>query len=476
MQFNKVLFCAMIGWFSFNKLSADVITINLYINTNQCANCNIALSSLTRLSDNIIKNIYFTEANRAASTEMMEPYSEVKNLHLKYFEGKSNPFRNDLLKSYYILFKNKTKIDSVDLNGLFTNTKQINALAEGSIPKFRLVKKIPIPDSIKLSNRLTVFANNHRLSICDYLLNKNVSFNIKKDFVGLTDVIQIKGSAFKPYPFLNAGIIDTVLYRKIYADLKYLGKTKPEINASFLSDSSLYLFLTFPCGIVREIEKDTGVGGKFFLYRKDLITRKSQLFPIVKEVLPSFLGEEYWISNGNPFYVKEKRIYFTLYQEELKKENNFLAEHTLSNGKVIFKALLNYRVSDSTYLNTNFGNSSLFSTGGNTSFYFASYQPYIIDLRTNVVYNFEKALPTKSKHDLAIRDVSYMGGDLLRILVNFKNVEKCLVYDTRKNLILSEIELKPVMPLNLETIKFINYKTLVAFDESNKNLIIFEIN
>ena len=176
------------------------------------------------------------------------------------------------------------------------------------------------------------------------------------------------------------------------------------------------------------------------------------------------------------FYVKEKRIYFTLYQEELKKENNFLAEHTLSNGKVIFKALLNYRVSDSTYLNTNFGNSSLFSTGGNTSFYFASYQPYIIDLRTNVVYNFEKALPTKSKHDLAIRDVSYMGGDLLRILVNFKNVEKCLVYDTRKNLILSEIELKPVMPLNLETIKFINYKTLVAFDESNKNLIIFEIN
>ncbi len=460
-----ILFC--------NNIIANSINLNIYLNTNQCTNCNIALNALRKLSDEVVKSVYFLESNKAASEELMEDYSSLKSLRLRYFSKELNPFKSANTLSYCVLFDGSSKIDSFELKNLFAKVESINALVRIKNPNLVLKSKIPIPDSIKLSDRLKVFVYKQHFSICDYLLNKNVTLTFNENFSQINNVLQIKGSAFKPYPFLKSGIVDTTLYRMKYADIKYVGKTKPEINSSYLTDSLMYLFLTFPCVI--KVNKDTGIGGKFFLYSKNLFTRKSELFAIQEDQLPSFLNEEYFISNISPFYVESGKVFFSLYQENLKKENHFLAEYTGSGNRITFKSLVNHKISDSTYLNTDFGNTQIFLSECNSSFYFATYQPLVINTKTNVRYNFEKILDKGFEHNLLIRDVSNIDKDLIRLLIKANNMEKCLVYDTKKKSLVSETVIKPLLNVNMESLKFIDGNTLIAFDTENKNILIFKM-
>lgn len=456
-------------------LLAGNLRLDLYINTNQCFNCNIALNTLNYLHEDIIKNVYFPEANMAASEELMENYSSVKNLHLKYFNEENSPFKNFSHKSFYLLYNNGSLSDSLELNSLFANYHKINILVKPPFKSFVLKKKIALPDSIKLSDRLAIFVKNKQVCVSDYILNKSVVITLSNDNSAITKVLQIKGSSFKAQAFLKSGIVDTAVYRIVYKDLKFLGKTKPQVDMSYLTDSSLCLLLSFPCGIVRPVEKDTGIGGTLFLYQKNLYTHKSKLYSIPEDRIPGFITEEYYIANMSGFYINKNKVCFTLFQEHMKKQNRFLAEYEFTHDKLKFKSLLPHQVSDSTYFNTDFGNTQVFLTSSNSRFLFAQYQPVIVNTTNNAFYYLESGLKLKDKHSLHLIDVWQSGENNLYLLIEKDKKLKCIEFDIVKNAVISETWLPNNPELNPESARFSDKETITVFDKSNKNILLFDL-
>lgn len=448
------------------------VELHIYLNTNQCLNCNVALNCIGKLAPGVLKSVYFPLANKAASEEMMENYGDIKNLAIRYFDKTNDPFSKAYTRSYCLLYRNKLKTDSFELNELFERVGSINKLT--LLPSAPLI--IPLPDSVKLSNRSSLLYHEGNLCITDYLLNKAVVVSLGKSQNKLANILQIKGKSFHAQAFLRSGIVDTAAYRILYPDLKELGRTKPHIETGYLTDSALYLYLVFPCAIVRPVEKDTGIGGKAFIYKKNLFTKKSELFPIKDDVLPSTLKEEYYVASGSAFAVRNNNFYFTLYQEQLRAQNNFMAEYGFNaKNQLVFKKLAPHQVSDSIYLNTNFGNTQVFLTLCNGKFLFAQFQPVFVELAGNHAFMLGDQLSPGSLHKIEVYDVRRKDAQHLSILIDRNHETHCVIYntDTRK----IEADTKIMVPLNTntETMRFTGDKKIVALDQENKKLLLFGI-
>lgn len=448
------------------------IELHIYLNTNQCVNCNLALNCIGKLAPGVVKRIYFPLANKAASEEMMEGYGDVKNLAIRYFDKTNDPFNSPYARSYCLLYNNKFKADSFELNELFEKVGGINKLTVTHVQPL----VIPLPDSVKLSNRSNLFYYEGRLCITDYLLNKAVVVSLGKTQNNLAGILQIKGKSFHAQPFLRSGIVDTAAYRILYRDLKELGKTKPHIETCYLTDSALYLYLVFPCAIVRPVEKDTGIGGKAFIYKKNLFSRKSELFPVKDDALPSTLKEEYYVASGSAFAVHNNNFYFTLYQEQLRTENNFMAEYGLNGrNQLVFKKLSPYLVSDSTYLNTNFGNTQVFLTMCNRQFLFAQFQPVFVELGANHSYMLGDLLSPGSLHKIQVYDVQRKDRQHLAILIDRNHETRCVIYNTETRKIEADTKISVPQNANTETMRFAGENRLVALNNDNKTILFFNV-
>lgn len=471
MYKSILVFCVCLT----HLLSADSLRIELYVNTNQCANCNLALGTLAHLHASIVKIVHLPESNRDVAEEMLEPFGHIQNLQLRFFSNAGTPFGNPLQKSFYRLFNNNRQVDSSELNLLISRYRQINALAQttGTVPQ--LLQKIALPDSIKLSDRLNCFVKDGRMAIGDYLLNKSVVVELDAAQTKISKLLQIKASAFKPQAFLTWGLVDTAVYRRVYKDLQFLGKTKPQIDAACLADSSLHLLLSFPCGVVDPLKKDTGIAGKLFFYSKNLFTKKSRLLPIPEDLVPGY-KEEYYIANMSGFNVVQNTVYFTLFQEFMQTQNKFLAEYTLGAKQLAFSKLLPYQVSDSAYFNTTFGNTQVFLTASNARFLYALYQPVIVRYADKHFFDLESVLQLKTKHQLQVYDVWENKAGQLLLLANKNTVDVLLVVDAKKGKLVEEKQLNlKSQQVDPENLKFLNANTLLGLDKAHKHLLVLQL-
>jgi hypothetical protein len=448
-------------------LDSTHVTISIYLNLNQCSTCNIGFNGIKSLSGEIIKNIYFSESNKAASEEMMQPFGTIKNLNLKYYKEKDSLFKTNGF-SYCVVFKNGIKTDSFELNALMYKVLEIN----NYFGKVTLLKTIDIPDSLKFSDRVELFFNKKHLNLNDYTLNKNVLFTFNDDYTKIIKVFSLKSTAFTPQPFLMSGVIDVGAYWGTYKDLEYIGRTTPQITRSYVTDSILYLGLTFPCAIPRLLFRDTAIGGKLFIYKKNLITLKSELYAMADNELRTPKKETYF-SQLDGFYFINNKFYFSAYVEKKTKANYILAEYEVINNRLIFRSFVDYTIPDSTY--SNYGKNEFFNVNANNSFYFGNDKPIFVSTKTNAVVNIEKELGNKYKRNLNIRDVYRTDSNIFKIIINVGKIAKYLVFDMNNRTLDYEMEINTNEKINIESLRFLNEHTLLATDIDTKHILFYEL-
>ncbi len=446
------------------SLSAT-ISVDLFLNLNQCNTCNMGLNGLNRLAPSVLKTIHLPQSLEDAASELLEPLGPVKNLKLKFYESGNTPFPDPLTRSYCFLYDNGQRIDSFVLNDLLSKTAEINKMANAFVP----VKTIALPETLKLSARTSLSCHKNYVSLFDYTLNKNVLLTLDAKRTKVLKNFTVRSADFPPDPFLRSGSVDTAMYRAYYKYLVYMGKTRPDISGSYLTDSSLYLTLAFPCAI-RPPGADTGIGGKMFLYRKNLFTQKSELFSVEKMEL-NLLGADYYVDNTAGFYTKGNTVYFSVYPDKPSKTaNHLMAKFHLRGNKADYLSFTDFSVPDSVF--SNHGEKEWFNSASNAEFYFGVDRPVFVNIKTNKGLNLEKELGS-IYHQQSCLD-AVQDGERFKLLLLKNNKVACVLYDPVARKVISELNVKLPPTCNKECVKFIDPATLVAMDVTNKKLVLLQ--
>jgi len=274
--------------------------IDVYLGMNDCVTCYSGLTVLEQMKG-YEKNLIVTKEDSLVAAELMANY-QLGPVRYNYVSHLKPAL------SYYKVFSGNKLLDSLPITALPAKVASYMQYdpAQETIPSTPLY--LPA-NTIFNNDRLDIMVRNSKVLIYDYILNKSVLCSVEAGKDSLKKLLEIKGAQFPIRPFLMASRTDTTFYYKCTRLLKSMGKAHPHIEGSYLSDSSLFLFINFSYAQIETLAnnvKDTAINLKFFLYERNFITGTKKLSLIDDSAMMKKTKDGYGVSNVYPFYVDAK--------------------------------------------------------------------------------------------------------------------------------------------------------------------------
>lgn len=427
----------------------------IYPNFNDCLNCNIGINFLKDINDTFQLCFKIPISQRNFANEMLASYELNKKYDIKYIESKN--LKNKTQCSFY--YKNRL-LDSFPLSEIqdrkifFSNILKLNQNI--------------LNDTLKISDRAIFQLNNFNLIATDYNLNKVIFSSINNKFQNFV----IEGKMFNPILFLKLGNIDSLYYYKNFKTLKYIGKTIPHIDLSYLTDSTLYLLLSFSYP-EEGLNNTLNVKQKFYVYERNIFTKTKKLKYLKDIELRNITNHTLFLDNLMPFFVKNNNYFFENHNlsdysksiwyyscfkdaDTLKYKNSFYRLPIDSNLQLKYKK----QISES-------------MVNSNKDFIFFSNFPLFHNTTSNKTYFIESYL--KEIEKFYFIDVIENIDNICILLKNSNDYFKIELNKTNFKLI-NKIKIKINEFENEESIKFINNKSFFVLNKNNIDYRIIEIN
>jgi hypothetical protein len=437
-------------------------TLDIYYNTNMCRNCNLYLTYLKKLDLQIQKRFFISESSKDIIEELLSEYGltskevTVSFIHADHFKLKQT---DKQIESYCIVNKNNTKIDSFLLSELGKKIGFLNASNTSATADKLKWDSIIIPDSIKISDRIRIFNHNNIINISDYLLNRNTSLFLDPPSNKIVKSIIIKSNEFNPSLFLRTNCTDTVMYKAMFGLLKAIGFDKPKIESAFVNDTSISLFIGFPCPLAIKNTSDTDIINRVFFYNINYKTNRSSLNWVVDDGLIPMLEKEYIVNNLFPFYLNKESFYYSVSSEMNNMDKNFISKYIKKGDKIYFEKILRSKI-DTWEPIKNFENSN---KSTNSHFYFMNSYPYFYDYTKDEEFAIQPSLLNPDKQNIFINDI-IRNGNQIKIIILLNQVPYLFVLDsqTKKILEKSKIDSKNK---NVDYLRFYNSNEYFLIDK-----------
>lgn len=456
--FGLLFFCFASEAFSMNT------TLDIYYNTNMCRNCNLYLTYLKKVDPQIKKRLFISESSKDFIDELLDEYKlSTQDLTVSFISANHFTLKqtNKQIESYCIVSSNSVKTDSFLLSELGKKINQLNT--KKTFPSSEKSKwdSIAIPDSIKISNRIRIFNSGNTISISDYLLNRNTSLFIDPSKNRIVNSIIIKSNEISQSSFLRTNCTDTVMYKAMFGLLKAIGSDKPKIESAFVNDSSISLYIGFPCPLAIKNTIDTLIINRVFFYSKNFKTNRSYLNWVVDDGLIPTLEKEYIVNNVFPFYLHKEAFYYSVYSEKNAMDKNFISKHNKKGDKIYFEKILRSKI-ENWEPDKNFENSN---KSTNSNFYFMNSYPYFYDFTKNEEFAISPALLNPEKLNFYINDV-VRNDSQIKLIVLLNEVPYLFVidYQTKKIIEKSKIDTKNK---SAEYLRFYSPKEYFLIDKKN---------
>ncbi len=464
MQLNKKKYFTLFLILVNIQLIFALPTLSVYLNLRDCATCNNYMYRLKEIK--IQKNIFVLKSDSNAIMELLANYELPKNIQVYYLEDNFFTKTKQFVQSYCLLRNGFNQIDSFSLSSLPKNISSINS-------KYGLEANLPlgltIPDSIKFSTRTFINVNKNILTILDYTLNKNVTFILSEDLTKIEKVIQIKGTSFKSEHFNNNSYFNAKFYNGFYNELKAYGKHYPQLERSFITDSTINMIVTLPYPWI--LGKDTAIGALIYLYQKNFVRNKSQLLHI-EDIEKDYSKAEHYLSNVDAFFIDGNTINLSVFNIDEKKERFILANFKRLDNQLIFNNYIDKKIQQKELTDFPFINTS--AKFANTQFYYYSSFALLYNIKSKQFFNAHTLLTQLLKTKYFIIDVIENEQKDIEMLVE---CEGKLLHLKLSNGILSFIEnlaLKNIKPSI--SIKFNGKNSVFILDNDNRSIRIIPKN
>lgn len=455
----KTIKLLIIGLFYFTFIRSES-KLEIYLNLNDCINCNIGLHSINKLDENIKIIFIIDKSSSPYFSELLKSNGIERIDNLNIIEKEVHEF----YRSYCLLYQNSNKTDSFQLNDLFMMSKKIN---ESSQIKVELKQKVKLNDSLIFSDRTSFNFHKNNFVAYDYLLNKvyyaKYDFNTEKVLYEK----KISYSDFNRNLFLKFKEIDKGAYDDFYPSMVYIGKVNPHFENVYINDSILSILINFPCPVFNH-KGDTLLGGKLFVYKKNVLHNKSSLFCLPDNELPSNTIENCFIDNTQPFFLRNQEIFFTLFLLKPISPKPTVASFTESNSRLELNDFKKFKISIKDSIT---GASSSFSSQ-NSEFYFMNNAPYLIEIK-NLKESYITLLESVFKKGYYLKDVRSTNG-IYNLLFWNKDEHRIITYNETSNKILSDRTLQiNNADINFSSIHLNDYKEISCIDKKFKYVYIY---
>ncbi len=435
------------------------LRLELIINFNDCVNCTSTLHAIKQLDTTVERIFVVNSKQKSYIKETLNLFGVSTNNYTKINYTDKILFTKNAYKSY-CLVKNETAcIDSFGLEMFIPKIQEINKQSKS------LEKKLVLKDTFVVSDRVSALFNDGVYTLYDYNLNKVGAYRLNGNDIAYQRVF--KHNEFSPKFFLDCDAIDRKAYNKWYGTLSYLGKTFPHFENTYFSDSMLYVLMNFSCPIFNE-KGDTLLGGKLFVYTKNIYSNVSNLYCLKDNDLTSKLKKEIYLINHLPSFVKNKQYVFSLFSLKIFDENPIIANCELKNNMVNFLNTDKYSFSSEFMNKYDFKEKSNISVNG--SLYFFNSFPYFIDIKKDTSYLYLD-IAQKLNKSYYIRDMVKKGNQL-KLLLFEDEKEKLVCYDLALKKIISSEEVNLPKTANINTAVFKNYSELIYLENDGKTIVI----
>ena len=473
-------------------------SLDIYLNTNDCINCNNIFTYVKKIDKSITKNLYLSKENQEITDDILKNYElkrsdfNISYLPSDFFNCKSNcPL--PVYPSYCTFYQNQRRVDSFLLKLLpqkvpvlnksvspqqnnSKNTKEEGPKSGSSVNKSppqpgtsEDLSGFQIPDSIKFSSQAELFVNDTIINILDRLLKKNVTLFVNSNYTKIKKIIILKSESFKPGVFMRLNCFDTAFYRGCYPMLTSLAGNFPKIESAYITDSTIKLMLgvTYPRypnlkttdSLMLQRNKkfkltDTIMDSKYFIYSKNFITNKNNLTCIENN---SFSDGKYWLLSL-PFYFNNNKLYVSIRSLTQPNDPNFLVElnpgMTWNYSRIIENTLKPDIQQPKNYV---------LNRVLNPNFYFANTIPYFLDFKKNEEFLFNKEDFMDQGKQFYITDVvSY--NNKMYVLVNYGNSLVRFILDPKTKKVLEKNKIADTKESERIHIRFITHQSYLIMD------------
>jgi hypothetical protein len=456
--------------FLFHNSNAST-ELHLYYNFDHCANCNSEFELLNKIDSKIKKTLFVTEKSASFIDEFLQNHHfnksdfNIKYLKNNFFECKKINCTLPLYESFcLVIFENGNK-DSFALKQLSYRLKTL------STSKSTIARIINLPDSIKISNRFQFSVTNRTINFLDETLNKNISLFLNPELNNIEKAIIIKHANFKSAYFLKIACFDTSNYRKFLPVLRSIGKQSPEIGKAFITDSTINLMLSFSYPEI--INTDSNITLKLFLYSKNFKNNQSSLICVKKDgySTKNHLDHNYTINNIQPFFIYNKKAYFSVANWLDSLDRDLLAEYDLINGQLEYKNIVPNRVKYIPNKKKKLGYD--LNRYVNNNFYFVNSYPYFFDYKTNQQLIFDpNTFIHEGEQDYFISDVKKVEENIQVLCVYKKEVIQ-YTFNALTQKLVEKKNLSIDRNLSTDYIRYIGENKCILFDSNKIHIIDF---
>jgi hypothetical protein len=320
----KILF--FIIFFS-KTLAAEELIIK--INTGDCINCMLAANYLDKIDKNIpIKFLFKEDDKRIANKILKELLTiEVDLNKQKLVDDELYKKLSKYNSSSCYLMNNDSVLYAFELKELPQNLTNINNLLKRNLTDeviFTFADTVAFSSSTK-----SLFFNAMYFTLDSKFNQLGILKEQKFTILESTDIFNLDD-------FHQQFNTDTSLTNRYKNILKKYKKWDIEMNQIAVIDNEIHLLCSYYYPLLDK--KNLIINSRLFIAKYDKQTSKiTAIYPIDETY-----SEEYEIDATNDFFQYENKWYFSVWKENLKNKNYFLATFEIKNESLIFSSFVDF--------------------------------------------------------------------------------------------------------------------------------------
>lgn len=318
-------------------------SLTIYFNEKDCYQCNQYFNEINKISSNFSTiNMYVKEEINGFEKDIFnmdeELYKKIKFVYVdnNYFHCKSSNCNTLVIPSYVILIYENKK-DSFQLKEISNYLSKIKNKADQNqnhkntgnyeIMNFKLIneEEIRLKDSIKIYDISFAYYADNKITIPDKLINKIhiIQFNNNNKDVHLFSY-SIKH--LNKSMIFRCNCFDTTLYQKNIMEYSDLPNLQPELTFSFHDSIISYFALRFPYFETTNLKDTINVKIKNKSFIMEIKNNALNQIYCIKESGSKLINNSYLLNSHGSFFVKDKKLYASLFKYKEFENEAFLAE------------------------------------------------------------------------------------------------------------------------------------------------------